>query len=52
MSKLNVILLIIAGLVIVGAVVILSIAPQKKALEKDMNDRIRLAKKDQWKFRT
>lgn len=52
MSKLNVILLIIAGVFIIGAVVVLSLAPQKKALQKDMDKRIRLAKKDQWKFRT
>ncbi len=45
-------MLIIAGVFIIGGVIVLAVAPQKKALQKDMNKQIRLAKKDQWNFRT
>jgi|GEM_PF-6785550 len=51
MSKLNLILIIGAVVFIIGGFIVLSSAPQKKALDKHMNMRIKQAKKDLWKYR-
>ncbi len=51
MSKTHVILLVTAAIFILVGTMILFMAPSKKAIKKDMNVRIKAAKRDQWSFR-
>jgi len=51
MNKANLILIITVSVFIIAGTTVLFMAPNKKSLNKDVNARVKAAKRDQWNYR-